>query len=90
LNTQLTHCCDQVRVSLVLKSWRTKAVQWDLWCVKWHWERSLAYWLTSPPGLAVDFARFELLPAVFIKVQVFSYVTPCGLVNADDSEERSA
>ena len=40
----------------------------------------LTSWRT---GIAVDLARFELLTAVFMKAQVFSYVTPCRLVNTD-------
>ena len=45
---------------------------------------------TWPIGIAVDFARFELLTAIFMKAQVFSYVMPCRLVNTDVLEERSA
>ena len=45
---------------------------------------SLFFDLTSwPTGIAVNLARFELLAAVFMKAQVFSYMTPCRLVNTD-------
>jgi hypothetical protein len=40
--------------------------------------------LTSwPIGIAVDLERYELLKALFMKAQVFSYVMPCRLVNND-------